>query len=57
MCAWIDLHLDEEIGWDRLMRISGVSAPVLQRLFQRHLKTTPMMYIRTRRQERHGRTG
>lgn len=52
VCAWIELHLDEEIGWDRLLRVSGVSALELQRLFQRHLRTTPMMHIRTRRQER-----
>ncbi len=49
VCGWIDLHLHEDISWERLVRISGVSAPNLQALFLRHLKTTPMMYIRARR--------
>lgn len=48
---WIEQHLDEDIGWERLMRVSGLSTSQLHRLFQRHLKTTPMMYIRARRQQ------
>jgi AraC-like DNA-binding protein len=55
VCAWIDLHLTENIGWERLVRVSGVRANELQHLFQRHLKTTPMMYIRARVQAQHGR--
>jgi transcriptional regulator GlxA family with amidase domain len=50
VCAWIDMHLHEDIGWERLVRISGVRPNELQQLFQRHLKTTPMMYIRARLQ-------
>ena len=55
VCAWIDLHLDEDIGWDRLMRVSGLTPAQLQRLFQRHLKTTPMTYLRQRREQQAGR--
>ncbi len=54
VCAWIDLHLDEDIGWDRLMRVSGLTPAQLQRLFQRHLKTTPMTYLRQRREQQAG---
>ena len=47
--SWIDTHLDEDIGWDRLICISGVPAPRLQQMFQRCVRTTPMMYIRAQR--------
>ncbi len=50
VCAWIDMHLHEDIGWERLIRISGLQPKELQQLFQRHRKTTPMMYIRARLQ-------
>ena len=52
VCKWIDLHLDEQIDWTRLMRISGLSVAQFQQLFQKLRKTTPMMYLRTRRLER-----
>jgi len=51
VCALIDLHLAEEVGWDRLVRVSGLPVARLQYLFAHHLKTTPMMYIRQRRTE------
>lgn len=52
VCAWIDLHLDENIDWDRLVRISGVPVSRLQQMFTRYRRTTPMMYIRQRRLDR-----
>jgi AraC-like DNA-binding protein len=51
VCAWIDMHLAEDIDWDRLVRISGLPVARLKEVFVRHLKTTPMMYIRQRRTE------
>ncbi len=52
VCGWIELHLDEDIDWARLVRVSGVPANRLQQLFTRYRRTTPMMYIRQRRTER-----
>ncbi len=52
VCGWIELHLDEDIDWARLVRVSGVPANRLQQLFTRYRRTTPMMYIRQRRLDR-----
>jgi len=51
VCAWIDLHLAEDIGWPELVSMSGLSVARLKEVFDRHLKTTPMTYIRQRRTE------
>lgn len=52
--AWIEQNLHEDIGWEGLMRISGLSPAQLQQLFQRRLKITPMTYIRIRREQAAG---
>ena len=47
---WIDQHLWEPLGWPELMKASGLCHPELLALFNRHLDTTPMTWIRKRRQ-------
>jgi hypothetical protein len=47
---WIDHHLWEALGWPELMRASGLDHPELLALFNRHLDTTPMTWIRKRRE-------
>ena len=49
LCAWIDQHIDESIGWPELIRQSGLSSTALQSLFWRWKATTPMTWIRQRR--------
>lgn len=47
---WIDQHLWEALGWPELMGASGLDHPELLALFNRHLDTTPMTWIRKRRE-------
>lgn len=47
---WIDQHLWEALGWPELMRVSGRDHPALLALFNKHLNTTPMTWIRKRRE-------
>jgi len=47
---WIDQHLWETLGWPELMRASGLDHPALLALFNKHLDTTPMTWIRKRRE-------
>lgn len=47
---WIDQHLWEPLGWPELMRASGLDHPELLALFNKHLNTTPMTWIRKRRE-------
>ena len=47
---WIDQHLWEPLGWPELMKASGLGHPELLALFNKHLDTTPMTWIRKRRQ-------
>ncbi|MEK9951177.1 MAG: hypothetical protein VW687_03315 [Curvibacter sp.] len=49
LCAWIDAHLDEPIGWQELMGQSGLDHQTLNALFFKFLSTTPMAWIRKRR--------
>ncbi len=49
LCAWIDEHLQDAIGWAELTRESGLSYQELQSLFWRLKATTPMTWIRQRR--------
>jgi AraC-like DNA-binding protein len=44
--AYIDDHADSEMSVDDLARAAGVSARAVQLAFRRHLKTTPMAYLR-----------
>ncbi|MEK9802352.1 MAG: hypothetical protein VW475_02975, partial [Curvibacter sp.] len=46
LCAWIDAHLDEPIGWQELMGQSGLDHQTLNALFFKFLSTTPMAWIR-----------
>jgi len=47
---WIDQHLWEPLGWPELTKASGLGHPELLALFNKHLHTTPMTWIRKRRQ-------
>ena len=49
LCAWIDEHIEQPIGWPELMLQSGLSYQALQSLFWRWKATTPMTWIRQRR--------
>ncbi|MBI2744973.1 MAG: hypothetical protein HYX45_05260 [Burkholderiales bacterium] len=49
LCAWIEAHLDEPIGWQELMARSGLDHQTLNALFFKFLSTTPMAWIRKRR--------
>ena len=51
LCLWIDNNLKNEIGWAELVSESKLSLSEIQFLFSKHLKTTPMTYIRRRREE------
>jgi AraC-like DNA-binding protein len=50
LCQWIDLHLDEQLGWQELMAHTGWDYQTIQTLFYRHKCTTAMTWIRLRRQ-------
>ena len=50
LCNWIELHLDEPIGWQELMDQSGLDYQTIQTLFYRHKCATAMTWIRLRRQ-------
>ena len=52
LCAWIDDHLEETIGWQQLFECSGLDHHALQAMFFKHAGTTPMTWIRGRRQAR-----
>ena len=52
LCAWIDDHLEETIGWQQLFECSGLDHHALQTMFFKHADTTPMTWIRGRRQAR-----
>ena len=52
LCAWIDDHLEETIGWQQLFECSGLDHHALQTMFFKHASTTPMTWIRSRRQAR-----
>lgn len=52
LCIWIDLHLDEPIGWQQLFDHSGLDYQTLQALFYKHAAMTPMTWIRNRRLEK-----
>jgi hypothetical protein len=50
LCNWIDLHLDQPLGWQELMAQSGWDYQTIQTHFYRHKCTTAMTWIRLRRQ-------
>ncbi len=51
LCAWIDSHIDESIGWPELTIQSGLDFQTIQFIFSRYKSTTPMTWIRNRRLE------
>ncbi len=52
LCLWIESHIEESIGWEQLMRHSGLEYQVIQDLFFRNKSTTPMVWIRRLREAR-----
>ena len=48
--VWIDGHIGEPIGWQQIMAQSGLDFQTLQMLFFRYKSTTPMTWIRHRRE-------
>jgi len=51
LCTWIDHHIEEQIGWSELMRESGFDHQSIQSSFAKYKTTTPMTYIRKRRED------
>lgn len=52
LCAWIEARLDGPLGWQELMQQSGLDHQTLKALFFKHASTTPMVWIRRRREAR-----
>ena len=51
LCAWIDEHIQEQIGWSELIHESGFDHLSIQSSFAKYKATTPMTYIRKRRED------
>jgi len=51
LCTYISNNTHNNIGWTELVAQSKLSHTQLQYLFQKHLQTTPMTYIRKQREE------
>ena len=51
LCTWIDEHIQEQIGWSEMMRESGFDHLSIQSSFAKYKATTPMTYIRKRRDD------
>ena len=51
LCIYISNNTHNNIGWAELVAQSKLSHTQLQYLFNKHLQTTPMTYIRKRREE------
>ena len=52
LCAWIDAQIDEPLGWQELMQQSGLDHQTIKALFFKYASTTPMTWIRRRREAR-----
>ena len=50
LCHWIDAHINETIGWADLTRQSGMDHKWLMTSFSKYKATTPMTWIRERRE-------
>ena len=50
LCSWVDEHVQEQIGWSELIRESGFDHLSIQSSFAKYKATTPMTYIRKRRE-------
>jgi len=51
LCTWIDEHIQGQIGWTELMHESGFDHLSIQSSFAKYRATTPMTYIRKRRED------
>ena len=51
LCACIDVHIQEQLGWSELMLDSGFDHLSIQSSFAKYKATTPMTYIRKRRED------
>ena len=51
VCVWIDKNIETDIGWAALCEASELNHKQLQYLFDKHMQTTPMTYVRMRKQE------
>jgi len=51
LCIYISNNTHNNIGWTELVAQSKLSHTQLQFLFQKHLHTTPMTYIRKQRED------
>ena len=49
--AWIDKTIETNIGWKELCDASNLSHKELQVLFDKYMQTSPMTYIRKRKEE------
>jgi AraC-like DNA-binding protein len=50
LCAWIEEHITESIGWADLVAQTGKNHKTLLASFAMHKATTPMTWIRQQRQ-------
>jgi methylphosphotriester-DNA--protein-cysteine methyltransferase len=51
LCIYISNNTHNNIGWAELVAQSKLSHTQLQYLFNKHLQTTPMTYIRKQREQ------
>jgi len=49
LCFWIDSHIDTKFGIKELVEKTNLSISDLQYLFEKYKQTTPMTYIRHKR--------
>jgi len=50
LCNWIDANLDATLGLNELVSKTNLSSRDLQCLFEKYKQTTPMTYIRMKRE-------
>ena len=51
ICVWIDENIEKNIGWNALCDASQLNHKELLFLFDKYLQTSPMTYIRKRKEE------
>jgi len=51
ICVWIDKNIETDIGWAALCEASELNHKQLQSLFDKYMQTTPMTYVRMRKEE------
>ena len=49
LCFWIDTNIDTKFGLKELIEKTNLSNSDLQYLFEKYKQTTPMTYIRDKR--------